>query len=136
MQLFHPSYMNKTNHHSLYSQQYLHLRRPGTSTSSRSSPNIPALQRRQPKSLTRPDIALRPHRTPSLRSPPQRPNPRLHIPPHRESDILPFGHLPRNISDGVLGPLVAESQLPRLGCLLGSFASSGRLLRAALLVRR
>lgn len=50
-------------------------------------------------------------------TPPQRANPRLNIPPDRQSNILLLGHLARDIRDLVLRSLVTKAKDSRRGIL-------------------
>lgn len=89
-------------------QQALSLR-----TGTRLPLNLLPLQSRENKSLTTHNLPLCPGHRPRPRSPPQRPNPRLHIPTHRQRHILSLRQSSRNITNLILGLLAPETQYTR-----------------------
>lgn len=105
---------------SIHNQYSIHLslnrspllfRSSSSSSPSSSSSRRLVLQRRQIKRLAPPSIAPRPRHGPRPRTPPQRPNPRLHIPPHVQRHVTPLRHPARDVPDLILGSLVAETQV-------------------------
>lgn len=75
----------------------------------RRSPITP-LQCREVKRLTDASHPSRPGNSSRSRTPPQQPNPRLHIPAHGERDIGPLRQLPGDITNLVLGLLSTETE--------------------------
>lgn len=81
---------------------------------------ITSLQRREIKRLTDTGRPSCPGNSPRPRTPPQQPNPRLHIPAHRKRHIGPLRQLPRDITNLVFGllPTKTEDTKRSLCCFL------------------
>lgn len=68
------------------------------------------LQRRKIHHRTPRDRSLRMRHRPGPRTPPQRPNPRLHIPADSQRDTWSLRHFPRDVPDLILWALIAQTQ--------------------------
>lgn len=68
------------------------------------------LQRRKIRHRTPRDRSLRMRHRPGSRTPPQRPNPRLHIPADSQRDTWSLRHFPRDVPDLILRALIAQTQ--------------------------
>lgn len=108
--------LTNTTEHSKFTDQNNHTPRLYGSLLLASSSTISSrgrllLQRRQIKRLAPPSVTHRPGYSAGPRTPPQSAHPRLHIPPHVQRHVAPLRHAARDISDLVLGALVAKTQM-------------------------